>query len=172
MSFRVPSRSHFEGWECAHRASRCRDSVEIPVETELVQFLTSIPFQHSNTFVTSEVESWHAQGNVKLIDFGSAKDLANPQVKGAGIHNFKTVMQAEFTMSSPCVHYIYIWYIYILHNRLYIYMSIYIYICPSSMWPGLNQEMLKSWTPAGHGWHSVFHGSRGTWTCAFNSATQ
>ena len=51
-----------------------------------------------------------SQGNCKLIDFGSAKDLANPQadpsrasqalqratisqVKGAGTHNFKTVMQ-------------------------------------------------------------------------------
>ncbi|CAE8641763.1 unnamed protein product [Polarella glacialis] len=32
-------------------------------------------------------------GNCKLIDFGSAKDLANPQVKGAGTRNFKSSME-------------------------------------------------------------------------------
>ena len=114
----------------------------------------AIPFQsHSNIPIhpTSEVESWHAQGNVKLIDFGSAKDLANPQVKGAGIHNFKTVMQAECTMCSPCVHYIYIYiindiyiyiliYIYTICEYIYIYNYINIYICPSSMWPGLKSK--------------------------------
>ena len=47
-------------------------------------------------WIINPIATQHAQdarGNVKLIDFGSAKDLANPQVKGAGIHNFKSVMQ-------------------------------------------------------------------------------
>lgn len=31
------------------------------------------------------------RGNCKLVDFGSAKDLANPHIKGAGTQAFKTV---------------------------------------------------------------------------------
>ena len=34
-------------------------------------------------------------GNVKVIDFGSAKDLQNPKVKGAGTHNFNSVLEAS-----------------------------------------------------------------------------
>merc|ERR1712151_728496 len=33
------------------------------------------------------------RGNCKLVDFGSAKDLANPHIKGAGTKSFKTVQE-------------------------------------------------------------------------------
>lgn len=34
-----------------------------------------------------------AEGNCKLVDFGSAKDLCNPHIKGAGTRSFKTVQE-------------------------------------------------------------------------------
>ncbi|CAJ1432484.1 unnamed protein product [Effrenium voratum] len=58
---------------------------------EVVQYLRDASIVHRD--LKAENVLIGAKGNCKLIDFGSAKDLANPQVKGAGTHNFKTVMQ-------------------------------------------------------------------------------
>lgn len=58
---------------------------------EVVQYLRDAQIVHRD--LKAENVLIGPRGNVKLIDFGSAKDLANPQVKGAGIHNFKSVMQ-------------------------------------------------------------------------------
>ncbi|CAE7314675.1 Pdpk1 [Symbiodinium microadriaticum] len=58
---------------------------------EAVQYLRDARIVHRD--LKAENVLIGPRGNCKLIDFGSARDLANPQVKGAGTRNFKTVME-------------------------------------------------------------------------------
>jgi len=58
---------------------------------EAVSYLRDAQIVHRDLKAENAIIS--AQGNVKLVDFGTAKDLANPHIKGAGTVSFKKVLE-------------------------------------------------------------------------------
>lgn len=63
----------------------------------LSQVLEAVMYLHDATIVHRDLKAENvlvdSRGAMKLVDFGTAKDLANPHIKGAGTPSFKTVLE-------------------------------------------------------------------------------
>lgn len=82
-----------ELWEMVREAG-CSDKVGrhyLSQAVEAISYLRDARIVHRD--VKGENMLIGERGNVKLVDFGTAKDLNNPHIKGAGTRSFKKVQE-------------------------------------------------------------------------------